>query len=143
MDKPTKVLFIDDEPYSTRPYRDRLEENGFEIAYIDSVIRAAETLAALKLPCEFKALIMDLQMPAHDRMTTAQVERYTSLTGLWLLDEYKDQIKAARLPVVVLTQKKPEDFTTLLNTMGLPKLLVRHKIHTPAKELPRHLRAFL
>lgn len=138
------IIFIDDEPYYTRPYRDGLKRGNFGVRYIESVTEAAETLVGLRRgDCD--GLVLDLQMPRPENMTEAAAVQYVELTGLWLLGEYAKVIGDLGLPVAILTNVNPARFETALGNISLPKGQVKifRKIESPARDFPDLLRSFM
>lgn len=139
--KTLKILFVDDEPYYTRPYRDALATNGFDVRYTESVVEATTILAGL-VAGELDGLVLDLQMPRPESMNEAKAVQYVELTGLWLLGEFAKKIETLQIRVALLTNVNPARFVGALQTVPLrPETLkVFRKIETAAKDFPSKLR---
>ncbi len=139
-----KILFIDDEAYYTKAYRDELRKSGCEVVFEDSVPRAA-TLLAEMTKGQHDLIVLDLQMPRPENMPDAANIKYVELTGLWLLGEFAEKIKKLGIPVAILTNVNPTRFEAVLPSLAFSarNLKVFRKIDTPARNLPDALRSFV
>lgn len=145
----TSILVVDDEAYRTRAYRDNLERAGFRVVHCTTIDEASGVL--YDPDQKFGLLIQDLQMgrPLPDdklTMTNAEWEKYNRLAGLWFLVKHRDLLLSRKIPVAILTQRTPDEFTSIMNESiekrGLP-LKVFRKIETSATQLPPLVKGFL
>ena len=124
-----EILFIDDEPRYAIYYLENLKER-FRVETTDN---AESALRILKTNRNIEALILDVMMPSPkgvpDDLTAAGVE-----TGLWLLQEIKDNGQRWPIPVMILTHRNLEEVRAGLIERGIREqnVDVRAKLETPA-----------
>lgn len=137
-----KTLVVDDEAYRTQAYRTNLERAEFEVLYRSTIDEAREVLDDPDQRIDL--LIQDLQMgrPLPDdklTMSNSEWEEFNKLAGLWFLVKSRDWLISRRIPVLILTQRQPEEFTRIvgerLESKGVAVRVYR-KIETPATRLP-------
>jgi CheY-like chemotaxis protein len=126
------ILFIDDEAFFARRYIEELKTN-FEVTFCESAMEAIEIIREGE---EFKAVILDIQMPPPMGLSP-QTTNGGLDTGLWLLREVRNIVIQRPLPVAILTNRLPNVIQDVVDKMGFPEQLieVRHKTDTPAEKL--------
>lgn len=126
------VLYIDNEPYHTKPYRDRLNHPRDRVDYRESIAEAANMIKSEHGFDRFEALVVDLMMPRPEQMDDAAAGKSTltfPVCGFWR--RFKAQIIAKpTLVVMMLTNVDSDRFAKPLAEIGLPagQLIVARRI---------------
>jgi hypothetical protein len=144
--KGKRLLFVDDEPYYTKPYFRQMTAAGGTVDYRESVMQSAELIHKNNGFTGYDALIVDLQMPRAVDMTDADQERFVQLTGLWFLNQFKPMILACpKMGVVILTNVAEEKYSEALRGIEIPSHRIEkyRKIDMPAMQLPSQIAALL
>lgn len=129
---PIQVLFVDDEPYRTRAYREYLKDNGFIVTYAEG---ASDALIASEQR-EFDVIVVDLMMPRPVDMDRSDTDRGLE-TGAWLLSKL---LKLPRLSgVVFITLSNRADASDRLVNAGVSpgRVISFRKLEVPASQFPR------
>jgi CheY-like chemotaxis protein len=139
---PNSVLFIDDDGFFARPYREELESAGYKpVLFCDN---AEDGLALIRTNQEVCIIILDIMMPTPQGVSANETNQSLD-TGLWILHQTHDVILKRSLPVLVLTNRAMEIVEEGIRRLEIPAHLinVRQKIKTPAMNLPMYVRQLL
>ncbi len=134
------ILFIDDEGFWAKPYRERLEEE-FDVHYSDDPADGREFFA--KTP-RIDIIILDIMMPTPDGVDPRETDEGLD-TGLWLLREMRGELIDRRVPVLILTNRRRAIVDEAVAHADFPAGLieVRLKSETPAFFLPSRVHAMV
>lgn len=136
------VLYIDDEPYYTKNYRDELARNGWAIDYFDLLSTASHRIH--ESPEKYAAIILDLMMPRPEDMDDRKWEEFIAMPGAYFLHCFRDTIQRNRIPIYVLSNRYPHDFQELCDTgkfKPIPReaIEIKQKLEISAINLPQSL----
>lgn len=128
-----KVIFIDDEGFFIKRYRESLETR-FDVHYCD---KAADGLAYLQTHSDVDAVVLDIMMPTPDGVSDFDTSGGLD-TGIWLLGHLMVKYNPWTLPLLILTNRNVAIVRDVITKLRLPAHLVevRAKIETPAFFLP-------
>jgi|GEM_PF-6835715 len=109
------VLFIDDEAYRTRSYRDCLTRAGWDVTFCSTIDEADGCFDTQRPPDPFAVAVVDLQMGRPQSLDDdEQWDRYLHLPGLWYIAKKSRLCELQNTAIAVLTNKNPSDFRELL-----------------------------
>lgn len=114
-----------------------------EVTEVDSASVAAKTLEQSP-PRTFDAIVLDLQMPRPDDLSDAEFNEAAGLPGIWILRRSTAKIATEKIAIIILTNKKPEEYTAALerpDMVGIRSFIsVHRKIDTSSRQLPSIVR---
>ncbi len=133
-DKGRRVLFVDDEPYFSRRYRDALRES-FYVVYCQTYDEARYQLISAD---KFDVMVLDVMMPPPEKDDSAATGDGFE-TGLFLLTG-ADKLLGKLPPTVLLTNRSLDKVRDGLRKRGFDPddrlFELRFKADTPARDLP-------
>ena len=137
------VLFLDDEAYRTRLYRQRLEESGWAVELCSNTVEAQELLDD-DSGRVFQAAVVDLQMGRPADMDDHAWEQFGHLPGLWWLAGKAARFEIQKTAVAILTNKAPGEIRELVKervVISRPALYIGlyRKIDVNARQFPDEL----
>ena len=150
MSDKTSILFVDDEIFFARGYHEKLTER-FDVYFEHRVL---EAMNLARNTDKIAAMVLDIMMPAPTEREIQLLSddgggrgRHDLIegglgTGLWLLDTLADVIVDRPLPVVVLTNRRPDIVASKIAELDdVPEKMVKvcAKLETPAFVLPEIL----
>lgn len=134
MNRTIVVLFVDDEGFWAKPYRERLEDAFGHIHFCDDVDEARDYFAKT---LTIDILLLDVMMPTPEGADPQETNSGLD-TGLWLLKQMRDELIRRRVPVIMLTNRRRSIVDDGVRALDFPEGLVevRLKQDTPAFYLP-------
>lgn len=114
-----KILFIDDELYHVRDYIAEVTKDH-EITHCED---AGDAMSILQDSEEVDGIILDIQMPTPK--DTAPVSTGDGVdTGLWLLKEERENLIERTIPILVLTNRRPDLIREKIRVLDFPEMLI-------------------
>jgi len=139
-----RILFIDDEIFHSKRYRERLEEEGFEVLFVTKADVALDTLRSKAL--EIDLVVLDFMMPTPPSVSSTLTSDGQA-TGRWFLIECRDCLRDHKIPLLILTNKTLPATLGLLHDGGVFEtelgFQVRHKGDTSAVDLVEIVRSII
>lgn len=131
----TSILFVDDDRFYSHGYCEELEEH-FNVTYVNTAFKAESQLLAAT---QYQCAILDVMMaiPSEWPESDKQAAQDGLLTGLIILRRCKSRIIEANLPIVVLTNRQPNEIQVAVKELGFPDdlIIVCFKADTPKGRL--------
>lgn len=127
------VLFVEDDAFFARPYREALEE-VFDVTFISD---AGDAVYAIKNRKDLSALVLDVMMPTPKGIASTATDAGFE-TGIWILRETRSQIMDCRIPVVVISNRSVavvQRAVTRIDFNPRELVVVRQKVETLAPQL--------
>jgi CheY-like chemotaxis protein len=135
-----KILFIDDEPFQSKRYRKRLEDEGFEVEFVTTADAAVNVLRSKALEIDF--VILDFMMPT-PRGVHPSLTSDGQATGRWFLVQCRECLHDHKIPLLIFTNKTVAATLGVLHDGGIYEseltFGVRHKGDTTEVELVEHV----
>jgi CheY-like chemotaxis protein len=137
-----RVLFVDDEAFFSRIYRQAFGQN-WQVTYCE---RAGDARTRLLSGETFDAIILDVMMPPpcdeDGAVTLGGFE-----TGLWLLVGVEHTLPGGVPPTLLLTNRSLEQVREGMKRRNLDpedvRFELRFKAETPARKLPEIVEALI
>ena len=130
------ILFIDDEKYLLNYYIEAVEGAGYKAVFCSS---ADEGLAYIRdRHAEIDLIVLDIMMPTPKGAAASETNDGLD-TGIWLLQQARELIEEATIPVIVLSNRSKVTLESLVaERILLPDglVLVATKTETAASALP-------
>lgn len=127
-----RIGFVDDDKFYALRWIDDLNEL-FEVVYFRS---AADAHLYISSHTDLRCLVLDVMMPTPTGVPEGATAEGTE-TGIWLLRQLDEFIRAYPLPVIVLTNRNPDSVEENIASQDFPTGLieVHRKLDTPRKKL--------
>ncbi len=124
-----KLLFIDDEGFYARPYRDKLVRDH-TVEFVDDAKLALEIFVR---DAAIDCIILDIMMPTPAGIAAAATDDGL-ITGIWWLEQAKDILVARRVPVMILTNRGRSTIESHVHDLSFPpdQVEIRLKAELPA-----------
>jgi CheY-like chemotaxis protein len=106
------LLFIDDERFFARQYSRELEPH-YGVTICRSVKDGIDILNSGKA---IDALILDIQMPTPPGVADYETRDGVD-TGLWALQTYRQQLVDRALPILILTNRRPDEIEKRVHSL--------------------------
>lgn len=136
-----ELLFVDDETMFAQGYVCELEKR-YSVT-LATTVPYGERL--IKQSHNFACAVIDVMMPIPSDWPTedAAAAGQGIHTGVVLIRRCRKAILEAALPIVILTNRNPQDVEVEVATLGFPNelIVVRHKVNTMAPALVNVVRS--
>jgi len=113
-----KILIVDDDRYFARHYIQQFKNYFIVTACYD----AEHAVQLLSQPNEFIAAIIDVMMPAPKGKEDEC--HHGNSTGIWIIQECRNAIIAAHLPIIILTYSALSSVQFDVKFLDFPSKLV-------------------
>ena len=135
-----KILFVDDELYHVRDYIAEVTKDH-EVQHCEN---AADALLILRDIGAVDGIILDIQMPTPQDVAPVSTGDGVD-TGLWFLQVERETLIERGIPVLILTNRKPDVIRERVKSMDFPAHLweVVQKAHVSTHQVRVKISAML
>jgi len=127
------ILWIDNDTHYLTPFREALEEFGFDVTTVETISEAANLLTT----GNYDLVILDVMMPTTEQDEAAGYGAELSdggyKTGLIFYANNRDLLLRLRLPVMVMTVRIDRNIVEEFVSAGLPRdcMVTKYSVSDP------------